>query len=430
MKKSNYNFLFPGEEGTTILYNSRTGAMAELDKEHTVQLKNLSEQELEEQNPAFANALLANGFAVDINVSELDMICYDMLRTRFGNRSLGVTITVTKDCNFGCKYCYEKDILKKGYMDKETQDAIIKYIETNLVKGGSLNICWYGGEPLLDIETIKSMSQRLITMCAENDVEYEADIVTNGYLLTDDIAKLLIENKVTQIQITLDGDEDTHNQRRPLKDGTNTYQRIWNNLMSLRQFSKDITIALRVNIDKNNEGALDEIRRKIQEQKLDDFIFVYPGKVISVESCHNREECHSNREFAILKQKYLCDNKKMLLAMFPKPHKICCSADNERSVIFDSEGNMYKCFMDIGNSEMCIGNVKKDELYHENILHQYLLYDVTKDNICMSCHLLPICLGGCPSERLQGKKECIDLKYTLTEYMNHLPEAIKSRGKV
>ena len=110
MKKSYYNINFPREDGKSVLYNSRTGAMAELDEENAEQLEKLSEQELMEQNPEFANALLENGFIVADGVSELDMIRYDMLRTRFGNDSLNVTIAVTKDCNFGCKYCYEKDI--------------------------------------------------------------------------------------------------------------------------------------------------------------------------------------------------------------------------------------------------------------------------------------------------------------------------------
>ena len=99
MKKSYYNFIFPGENETVVLYNSRTGAMAELDKEHAEQLEKLSEKELAEQNPDFAKALLENGFAVEDGVSEWDMIRYDMMRTRFGNRSLTLTITPTMNCN-------------------------------------------------------------------------------------------------------------------------------------------------------------------------------------------------------------------------------------------------------------------------------------------------------------------------------------------
>lgn len=43
MKKSYYNFLFEEENDKSILYNSRTGGMAELDAEHTEQFVNWSE---------------------------------------------------------------------------------------------------------------------------------------------------------------------------------------------------------------------------------------------------------------------------------------------------------------------------------------------------------------------------------------------------
>lgn len=100
MKKSYYNFLFPGEDGKTILYNSRTGAMAELDVEHTKQFKNWTEAELEEKVPEFASALYENGYMIADEVSELDMIRYDMLRVRYGNHSCSVVIAPTQNCNF------------------------------------------------------------------------------------------------------------------------------------------------------------------------------------------------------------------------------------------------------------------------------------------------------------------------------------------
>lgn len=176
MKKSYYNFLFEAENDKRILYNSRTGGMAELDVEHTEQFVNWSEEELEDKAPEFAKALYENGFAVADGVSELDMIRYDMLQARFGNQSLSLTLAITKDCNFGCKYCYEKDVLDESYLNEETKNAIIKYVEEHVVMGGSLYITWYGGERLLDMGSIASLTKAFLEICEKKSIQYSASI--------------------------------------------------------------------------------------------------------------------------------------------------------------------------------------------------------------------------------------------------------------
>lgn len=419
MKKSYYNFLFPREGGKTILYNSRTGAMAQLDTEHTEQFKNLTEAELAEKNPKFADALYKNGFAVADEVSELDMIRYDMLQARFGNQSLALTLAITKDCNFGCKYCYEKNVLDKSYLTDEIKNAIVKYVDEHVIMGGSLHITWYGGEPLLDMESITSLTNAFLEICENKSIQYSASIITNGYLLSGEIAKSLVKCKIDQVQITLDGDEDTHNSRRPLKNGEPSYRVIWKNILGLMEFRKVLKVVLRVNVDKTNVNALYDVRNKILKYNMQDFIFVYPGRVFSIESCHNDEICYSSKEFAILEQEYNGDSLENGIEQIPKPRYMVCSADNAHAMVIDSGGDMYKCYMHIGNKSHCIGNIVCDKFYHEEELYMFLLSDVTKEQKCSKCKYLPLCMGGCPNEHLHHGECCTTYQYTLDKYIKH-----------
>ncbi len=409
------------------MYNSRTGAMAELDKEHTEQLADLTESELMQRNPKFAEALLQNGFAVEDGVLELDMIRYDMLRARFGNQSLAVTLTPTQDCNFGCQYCYEKDVLQSKYMDELTQDAVVDYIEENLTMSSSLRLSWYGGEPLLALDIVESLTKRLLMICEEKKAEYKADIITNGYLLTTKAVKRLLACGVTKFQITLDGNESTHDLRRPLTDGSSTYQTIWKNILDLKDFREDIRVALRVNVDRNNEDALFFVKHKIAEEGMEDFVFVYPGRVIETETCHNSGKYYSGREFAVLEQEFSCSDFELLRNYYPHPKQAVCSAENGKSVVFDVNGNMYKCILDIGREERSFGNVKEDGVCREQVLHQYLLSDITAKEECAKCKHLPVCMGGCPHMRLEGKNSCTGLKYTLDAYMQYLPQSVRQQ---
>lgn len=427
MKKSYYNFIFPGEDGGTVLYNSRTGAMAELDEEHTKQLEKLSEQELEEQNPDFAKALLDNGFAVADEVSELDMIRYDMLRTRFGNRTLVLTITPTLNCNFGCKYCYEKDVVQNQYMSEETQKAIIEYIENNVFAEGDLHINWYGGEPLLALDIIDKMSKQILQICDKKKIKYNAEIITNGYLLTEDVVENLLKNEIHKIQITLDGNKETHDQRRPLLNGKGTYDVIWENLSRLKKYRDKLWIALRVNVDKNNEEAVYEVERQVELQGMDELVCVYPGKVMAVGNCYQKSACFNNSEFAVLEQQFSCSKKNRIRNSYPYPKHTVCVADNNNAIVVDAEGFLYRCWMEIGKKERSIGNIKEVEGKNEQVLYEYVLYDDTGNEKCKKCKYLPICLGGCPYNRIANDNNCILYKYSMDRYMEYIPHEMKQK---
>lgn len=83
-----------------------------------------------------------------------------------------------------------------------------------------------GGEPLLAVDTIDKLSTEFQSICKENHIQYFAGIITNGSLLTREIVKRLNELDVNFYQITVDGSKATHNQRRPLKGGGETYDLI------------------------------------------------------------------------------------------------------------------------------------------------------------------------------------------------------------
>ena len=424
MKKSYYNFLFEGNDGQSVLYNSRSGAMAELDADSAEQYASLTEAELEMKNPELAEALLANGFAVDDNVSELDMIRYDMLRTRFGNQELKITVALTMECNFGCVYCYEKEVIKEKYISNVVKSAIVQYVDENIIPNRELQVLWYGGEPLLDLGALCELTECFKQICEKKNVKYKAQIITNGYLLSEEVAAALLRCDVKQIQITLDGDELTHNKRRPLKNGEATYQRIWENILNLKSFAGQLSIALRVNIDKQNRNALRDIQERIKMAGLDKYVYVYPGMVVSSEICHNKEICYNNREFANIEQEFMCENKEKLSGRYPRTKTINCMADDARAIVFDSQGNMYKCLMDIGKEEFCVGNIVTKGC-NEQILHKYLLHDITQKKTCSKCKFLPVCMGGCIHAQFDNRKSCTEFKYNIKEYMKYIPEIMK-----
>ena len=71
------------------------------------------------------------------------------------------------------------------------------------------------------------MSKKFIEICDKYGVRYQANIITNGYLLNKEIVKELEDIHVKHIQVTIDGPKDIHDKRRFLKGKQGTFDKIF-----------------------------------------------------------------------------------------------------------------------------------------------------------------------------------------------------------
>lgn len=119
-------------------------------------------------------------------------------------------LELTQDCNFRCSYCCYggKYLNNRIHASKEMSEDVlnksIEFIAQNRVQDRKLNIAFYGGEPLLSFEKIKSFVSKA-KECFPKDTEYT--ISTNGSLLLEDgPLEWCIDNNAT-INISFDGSE-------------------------------------------------------------------------------------------------------------------------------------------------------------------------------------------------------------------------------
>lgn len=141
--------------------------------------------------------------------------------------SLGVVVAPTLDCNFACPYCFEKN-KRVNYMKPEVEQRLCNFIIENS-NDAPITLYWYGGEPLLAIESIRRILKELNgKIKIDNHV-----LISNGYLLRPDVYDIFDATfPLNDIQITLDGNKDRHNKLRALKRGTlkTTYDQIIKNI--------------------------------------------------------------------------------------------------------------------------------------------------------------------------------------------------------
>lgn len=402
MKASYYNFIYPlpGDGKQKVVYNSRTNAMALLDELEAEYLQG-NETAITSLNDSTIREMKENGFLVGNDVVEIELIRENMFRCRYSDRQLGLTIAPTLDCNFRCIYCYEKECEKGVVMSQDTCNKLVDFVQQYAKSIDGLTITWYGGEPLLAIGVIENLTKDFKRICEDNDVSYCASIVTNGFLLDEKMLERLVACDVSFCQITLDGNRDSHNTRRPHISGQNTFDTIIENA---KRAATQIDIAVRVNIDKTNMDAIYDVDKVINENNTHR-IAVYPAPVQNEDGCYLESKCLGNEEFYKYKQSFFFVGNDIQLVMSQYPRLVgnSCCADNRLSFVISPNGDLYKCWTDIGKKEYCVGNIIAGEFSEYNSI-RYSIYDATRDERCVKCKYLPICMGGCPHDVI-GKKE-------------------------
>lgn len=175
----------------------------------------------------------------------------------------------TEKCNFRCTYCYED--YKAGRMSEETARAVQRFIDRSADHLRHLQLTWFGGEPLLAMPVIESITEHTLAVARERPTfHYEGDITTNAYLLTPRTFERLTELGVKFYQITLDGPEEVHNRTRLRADGSGSFRRIWNHLLMIRASAADVRVTLRVHVSLDNWQSLPGFLGEIRETFLAD----------------------------------------------------------------------------------------------------------------------------------------------------------------
>lgn len=413
---SNYNVI-KSLEGSTFIYNTLTSAFLKISTEQWESLSDDSDKD-------FINMLLKQGILVESHQTEVNKYKFFCYKKAFDEKVLKLTIAPTMLCNFACPYCFEGDHKSFSKMDADVENAIVKYIVKKSARQ-QINICWFGGEPLLAFDKIVSISSQL----DENNVEYQANIITNGSLISDKVVDKMQSLHLTHIQISLDGLEDEHNKTRCYKNGKPSFGDIEKGIELLLSKTK-IRVSLRVGVDNSRPKSYLEVY-KYMENRFPEAI-ANKQLQVSANIIQNRTGfdgkgiCFSNKQ---LYEKELFDlenkDEEYFCPSLPGLN-MPCMLKTPSFLAIDSRGFIYPCLEFMGNPAKSIGNIVKGELSFSkraNLLFNNSAFD---DEDCISCKVFPICGGGCPMDREKFKSH---KEAYCTYYKNYLEELLPHFAK-
>lgn len=420
---SKYNILSKSEKYGYLLFNTMSLAFIRINEQDIDMWKKLRETPDSYTNFQNYDFLIKARILVDNQEDDLNVYLADVLKNRYNSSDMALMILPTRGCNFGCIYCYEQD-RPNVLMNEQTEKAIVKFVcsNSNLKR---LSVVWYGGEPLLNFDSMV----RLTKMFKQLNIEYSAKIVSNGYLLTKEKADLMKDLAIRNIQITFDGSEEIHNQRRFLLGGQPTYRKIMDNLKYLLSINKEITIDIRTNIDRRNKDDYNKFYQDFKSEINDKRVTMYPGFVSDLLSSEcvspefNISEGGYKAQFILdIFDKYGIEIKSFL----PKYRRHSCVASKYFAFVVGPEGELYKCWRMVGNQKETIGNVNDGSLDMVKFSKYLIGADYTLDSKCLQCEFITLCGGGCPLVRMRNKYEKISLNHCCPE-KTHMEQLMELR---
>ena len=426
MKRSQFIVKQPGfSEDSVLLYSTFTTSMVELERKmYDAIFVRLQFDDYPEE----VKALSEMGFLISDNVDELAFLESLRVKTLASNNNAPSYYIVcpTTGCNARCYYCFEKGAVQKR-MNKETAHAVADYIYKNH-DSEHLVIQWFGGEPLLEPDTISY----IVDYLKSRGVNFDSKIITNGYLLNDDIVYRAVNQwNVKIIQITIDDLEEEYNRIKDyIYTNVNPFDVVMQNIQ--RCLCAHINIRIRINFNPlEYQKAVKTVDYLKERFGSDENFFVYLAPIDSTEIPAITGEFVSAEKHPLIAlldaEKDFCSfgnyDKRtevgskfdaILRKYYLSPIPTSCYGGCESSLTIDSVGNIFNCHRLLGHEQYSSGNVFSGRVKNE--IAQYYANPIVDDN-CNICNLLPICQGGCKYREFKYGKEhaCTSVKGAIKE---------------
>lgn len=306
------------------------------------------------------------------------------------------------DCNLRCKYCFAGTGAFGG--DRENMSFTVgsRAIDLLLRESGSrrqLEVDFFGGEPLLNLEVVKQIAAYGKAAAQKYDKVINFTLTTNGISLDSAARQFLNEERIALV-LSLDGRPAINDHMR----GKGSYQRIVPNILETVKLRGGKNYYLRGTYTANNLDFTEDVKHLydlgLRELSLE--------PVVDKDGEYRLTEEHIRRieqEYDKLAEFYL--QKKNLGAGFTffhfeisLEHGPClpkrltgCGAGFDYFAV-TPQGDLYPCHQFVGREGFLMGNVYEG-INNQRLRQEFGAATLYKKEGCPDCWARFYCSGGC-----------------------------------
>lgn len=339
---------------------------------------------------------------------------YDKFAAQMGAAPVkSMCLNIAHDCNLRCEYCFAaKGDFGQGrkLMSFETAKKAIDFLIKKSVGRRNLELDFFGGEPLMNIDVVKKTVEYARSIEEENGKNFRFTITTNGLLLDDDNIDF-INREMSNVVLSIDGRREINDKLRVTPGGQGSYDVILPKYKRLVEQRGDKEYYVRGTFTRLNPDFTEDIMSLYNEGF--DQISVEP--VVSDKglpfSLQEEDLPQMFEEYNRLSDKIIEIKKSgkhinffhFMLDLDGGPCAIKrlrgCSCGNEY-VAVTPEGDIYPCHQFVGMKEYIMGNLN-DDTFDNNMQSSFAKINIYTKEKCRDCWAKFFCSGGCNANNKQ-----------------------------
>lgn len=326
---------------------------------------------------------------------------------------------ICHDCNLACVYCFAKEgtyNTERDYMSFEVGKNAVDFLIEKSGTRNSLEIDFFGGEPLLNMPVIKAIVEYAKTEGAKRGKEFSFTTTTNGLLLNDANIEYL-NREMNNVVISIDGRREIHNAVRRTRNGTECYDVILGNAKRFRAVRGDKSYFIRGTFTSANldfasdvfalaDEGFDQISVEPVVLQVNDTLAIKPEHVERV-LCEYEKLSHEYIERRKTDKKFDFYHFVIDLESAPCIRKRLtgCGAGCEYLAV-SPVGEIFPCHQFVGRDEYRMGNVMTKE-FDRAKQSCFAEITVNRKTECANCFAKYHCSGGCIAASMNYEKDLL-----------------------
>jgi uncharacterized protein len=395
-KYKNYNYIYDVGSGSLHECDDKTADYLRKQEGEDVDISYLTDEDIQ-------------GIKADIESLEKSGLLYKEEVKTYPVKSHEVKalcIHICHDCNLRCRYCFADEGAyhsKREFMSEETAKQAIDFLIKNSGNRKVLEVDFFGGEPLMCLDTIKNVVYYAKEQAAKVGKRFLFTTTTNALLLNDDAIDFF-NAEMENVVLSLDGRKEVHDAIRKTINGKGIFDVVIEHIKKFVASRGDKSYYVRGTFTSKNldfskdviflaENGFDSISLEPVVTEIED---------LAIKPEHLSIIC---AEYENLCDKYLDKYKQgkgfnffhfnVDLEGGPCLSKrvSACGAGNEYFSVVPN-GDIYPCHQFAGDAKFLMGNVKEGVL-NEEIRDTFAKSCLFTRNKCSDCFAKFICSGGC-----------------------------------
>lgn len=320
---------------------------------------------------------------------------------------------IAHDCNLRCRYCFAHGgeyMGKRELMSAKVGKAAIDFVIKESKNRRNIEIDYFGGEPLMNFDTVREITNYAKEQGREHDKEFRFTITTNGMLLDDKKIEYINEN-MSNVVLSLDGRKEVHDSVRVRLDGSGSYDAVVPKFQKLVKGRGEKSYYVRGTFTRDNLDFLNDVKHihslgfeqisvepvvakanesyALCESDLPEIFKQYEQLALDLVKTRKEGGFYNFFHFMIDFEQGPCAYKRLA----------GCGSGHEYAAVTPN-GDIYPCHQFVSDKSFKMGDVFRG-ITNSAVREKFLRSNIYTKKGCSECWARFYCSGGCAANAYQ-----------------------------